>query len=72
MTRCFGYYFNEACLIPIADLINHSCQAIDHQLLNVNFESGKEFQEGYFNRRDKINCELLGISPPEKASLPFR
>ena len=44
MTRCFGYYFNEACLIPIADLINHGCEAVDHQLLNVHFERGTQFQ----------------------------
>jgi len=41
MTRCFGYYFNQACLIPIADLINHGCEAVDHQLINVHFENGK-------------------------------
>jgi hypothetical protein len=41
MTRCFGYYFNEACLIPIADLINHGCQSVDHQLINIHFEKGR-------------------------------
>ena len=37
MTRCFGYYFGEASLIPIADLMNHGCQAIDHQLIHLNY-----------------------------------
>lgn len=41
MTRCFGYYFNEASLIPVADLINHGCTAINHQLIHLNYEMGK-------------------------------
>ena len=64
MTRCFGYYFDQACLIPIADLINHGCQAVDHQLMNVYFEKGTQFQEGYYARSYKINCELFEIPPP--------
>lgn len=37
MTRSFGYYFSQTCLIPVADLVNHGCQSVDHQLMNVNF-----------------------------------
>lgn len=72
MTRCFGYYFNQACLIPVADLINHGCQAVDHQLINTDFESEKHFQEGYYLRKHKMDCQLLGFPKQEEMSLPFR
>jgi hypothetical protein len=45
---------------------------VDHQLINVNFESDREFQEGYFPRRETIDCGVLGLEKPESRSLPFR
>lgn len=43
MTRCFGYYFGQSAMIPIADLINHGCETVDHQLINVSYEKGLDF-----------------------------
>jgi hypothetical protein len=40
MNRSFGYYFDQTCLIPVADMVNHGCEAVDHQLLNVSMEKG--------------------------------
>lgn len=72
MNRSFGYYFSQTCLIPVADMVNHGCEAIDHQLVNVGLERGEGFHEGYFSRREKIDCGLLGLPPAEKVNLPFR
>ena len=72
MNRSFGYYFNQTCLIPVADMVNHGCEAVDHQLINLNFQREKEFQEGYFPKKEKIDCSLLGIEGTEKRNLPFR
>lgn len=36
MTRCFGYCTPGTSLIPLADLMNHGCEAVDHQLINTN------------------------------------
>jgi hypothetical protein len=47
MTRCFGYYFGQSAMIPIADLINHGCETVDHQLINVKYEKGLDFNEDY-------------------------
>lgn len=41
LTRCFGYYFSTACMIPVADLMNHGCETIDHQLIHLNLENDK-------------------------------
>ena len=72
MNRSFGYYFSQTCLIPVADLVNHSCEAVDHQLVNLAMEKGDEFHEAYFPCREKMDCNLLGIDKPKNTSLPFR
>lgn len=55
LTRCFGYYFSTACMIPIADLMNHGCETVDHQLIHLNFENELEFDETYNPRKHKLN-----------------
>ena len=72
MNRSFGYYFSQTCLIPVADMVNHSCQAVDHQLVSRQLEKGEEFHESYFPRKDKIDCSLLGVESETKPLLPFR
>jgi hypothetical protein len=72
MTRCFGYYFGQASLIPVADLINHGCEVVDHQLINVKFEKNLECCEDYKEKGDKIDCELLGIKRGKNVLPPFR
>lgn len=72
MTRCFGYYFGEASLIPIADLINHGCEVVDHQLINVRYEKGLEFNESYNEKSDKIDLSMLGIRRGKGVSYPYR
>lgn len=72
MTRCFGYYFGQSSLIPVADLINHGCEVVDHQLVNVRYEKNVEFCEAYKEKSDKIDCGLLGVKRGAGVGVPFR
>lgn len=62
MTRCFGYSTPGTSLIPLADLMNHSCEAVDHQLVNTKRELHQATTKEYTKHSDKINMgALLGI-----------
>lgn len=55
MTRCFGYNTPGTSLIPLADLMNHNCEATDHQLINIKREQSDKITEEYTKHSDKVN-----------------
>jgi hypothetical protein len=38
MTRCYGWSLPSTCLVPFADMMNHSCESTTHYIVNSLYE----------------------------------
>jgi hypothetical protein len=62
MTRCYGWSLKYTSLIPLADCLNHSPDAVDHCSIDTIKEKDPSVHDlEYTVKRDKINLDVLGI-----------